>query len=74
MIYKPGDEVIIIKPKAIPEGDILWEPEMDEYINKKMTIKKINRNHYIFKEMKEYGWREEWVEDPFLTLINMVTK
>ena len=69
MLHKVGDKVLIIKMPKINGSSLHWTKEMDQWIGKEVIVKIVQDDKYMFYETGNYGWVEEWVEDPLLTFL-----
>jgi len=65
MRYKVGDKVVIrkYKDKYIP-----WREEVYKYVGKEYTIVEIYMKYYKMEGIR-FLLGEEWIEDPFETLV-----
>ena len=62
MKFKPGDKVLITKPKDIREGPA-WMPEMDCWHGKIVTLRKIDMcsRWWITEETENWSFEERWL-------------
>ena len=78
MKFNKGDKVTIIKPKSVDgpyfNAQIYWMDEMDRFVGRELTITEVHDHSYICDIDIRWSWLEEWIEDPMISLINMVTK
>ena len=83
MKFKVGDLVTVFKPSDTPKlfasKGVGWNPHMDKFIGKEVTITNVDveRNIYHCESGMDnscWSWKEEWLQDPFLKLVEELVK
>ena len=75
MKFKVGDKVTVFKP--VSDEHLDWVSDMDNFIGKSFKIQGFHGDRYKIDGDDgdwTWTWKEEWLEDPVLRLINEVTR